>query len=417
MPPAKSRAVVDDARSETSVANLKDRFASGAATSKLKKTTANASNGLASSSKAIAVTAPVTVPAAASSTAVESEPELPHIDWASMPVHYLHSYRSAYRLQLPSSFTQSHAELLYKSCDIAFRAPSQVLARKKAHDLKSYRRKQAQLNSNSRAAANGVSKSTRGSRTRDKDKDSNTDTSSRDGRRRTNNGKEKATNDEVSARLTVEAPPSPTSHPSNQDSLSNPADNASRTSRLTPLEQQQQVETDDPNVIPSTLNQADPESTILGSQSPGSLATSIRKHFNAQQLNEAETIARFTYVVRQQGSNTHSRMLPLAHRLGILPLPTLGAASSTVTAGSSTAAAASVLSGLPAAAPPTSSRPNTHYSVLTSTATSTMGGNHTQVEGSYGDGSGWIMGTTSCGRQMRTPGEGGGGTFRLRFRP
>jgi hypothetical protein len=42
--------------------------------------------------------------------------------------------------------------------------------------------------------------------------------------------------------------------------------------------------------------------TYLGPREPPShLATSVRKHFNAQQLHEAETIARFIYVVQQGG--------------------------------------------------------------------------------------------------------------------
>ena len=332
-----------------------------------------------------------------------------------MPVHHLHSYRSAYRLQIPPSFTQSHADLLYKSCDLATRAPSQVLAKKKAHDLKIYRRKQAQLNSNTRAATNGVSRGTRGSRTRDKDKDSNTDTASRDGRRKNNNGKEKDTSNDPSTQLVVEVPPSPTSHPSIQDSHSNSADNVSGISRLTPIEHRQPDDAqEDLYTISASLNQSNPELTILESQSPAFLATSIRKHFNAQQLNESETIARFTYVVRQQGSNTHSRIQPLAHRLGILPPSlTLGHPTTAAPAGLLAAAPGAMFTG----ASSTSTKPGIHHSPLALTATSTLGGNNIQAEGSYGDGSGWIMGTTSCGRQVRMPGEGGGGTFRLRFRP
>ena len=44
-----------------------------------------------------------------------------------------------------------------------------------------------------------------------------------------------------------------------------------------------------------------------------------------------------------------------------------------------------------------------------------MSGNEIEVEGSYGDGKGWTMSTTSHGRQVRI-GEDDG-AFRLRFRP
>lgn len=40
-------------------------------------------------------------------------------------------------------------------------------------------------------------------------------------------------------------------------------------------------------------------------QNPQHLAAAVRKHFNAQQLNEAETIARFIYVARSSASRDH----------------------------------------------------------------------------------------------------------------
>lgn len=79
MPPAKPRVVLDDARSETPAANLKDRVVSGAATFKSRKTAANTTHGVNSSSKAGTVTASATVPAVTSNAAAESEPELPHV--------------------------------------------------------------------------------------------------------------------------------------------------------------------------------------------------------------------------------------------------------------------------------------------------------------------------------------------------
>jgi len=79
MPPAKPRVVLDDARSETPAANLKDRVVSGAATFKSRTTAANATHGVTSTSKAGTVTTLATVPAVTSNAAVESEPELPHV--------------------------------------------------------------------------------------------------------------------------------------------------------------------------------------------------------------------------------------------------------------------------------------------------------------------------------------------------
>jgi len=54
----------------------------------------------------------------------------------------------------------------------------------------------------------------------------------------------------------------------------------------------------------STLSSATTSSTYLGRREPAThLANSIRKHFNAQQLSEADTIARFIYVVQQHGKS------------------------------------------------------------------------------------------------------------------
>ena len=54
----------------------------------------------------------------------------------------------------------------------------------------------------------------------------------------------------------------------------------------------------------STLSSATSSSTYLGRREAAThLANSIRKHFNAQQLSEADTIARFIYVVQQHGKS------------------------------------------------------------------------------------------------------------------
>ncbi|RMZ85109.1 hypothetical protein DV738_g125, partial [Chaetothyriales sp. CBS 135597] len=41
----------------------------------------------------------------------------------------------------------------------------------------------------------------------------------------------------------------------------------------------------------------------IGKQPPASLATAVRKHFNAQQLNEATVVSRFTYIAKHAHSD------------------------------------------------------------------------------------------------------------------
>lgn len=181
------------------------------------------------------------------------------------------------------------------------------------------------------------------------------------------------------------------------------ADQSGTTSASNQADTDMTSQTDtDPYIIPPTLNQQDPESTILGSQHPYSLANTIRKHFNAQHLNEPETISRFTYVVRQQGCSTHSRTFSTAQKpaASIIP-PTI----------SLNADGSSLIT-------PISANPNkTPHSSLLTGPTSHLGGGQVQVEGSLGDGNGWVIG--SMGREIKLgdAGGGGGGTFRLRFRP
>lgn len=415
MPPARSR-VADDARSEVSFTTSKDRAISGTVTSKVKKVASTAPNGVASSSKTPILASNAVTARLMASGPAEEQHEAPHVEWSSLPIHALHSYRSAYRLQIPSSYPKPHAELLYKSCDIALRSPSQCLARKKAHDLKLYRKKQLD-HSSGRVQTNGIAKSTKTSRTKDlivkrKEKDNDTDMSNLPS-------------------ILIEEPPSPTSHPSQQDSSSipNTADNVSRKSPTISTGTAQLEEEPGEEIVPPSLNQADPISTVIGSVSSTSLATSIRTHFNAQQVNEAETIARFTYVVRQQGSSTTPRTQPLSQRGGILPLPSTTAESIASVAANTRAAAlnaamnatsastsgtATAVAGSGNAAEKGKANAHTAHSLSVQRV---LGGNHIEVEGSYGDGQGWIMGTTSCGRQVRIVDGGGTGTFRLRFRP
>lgn len=331
------------------------------------------------------------------------------VDWSSFPINALHNYRSAYQIQTPSAYTQPHADLLYRSCELALRAPSQVVARKKAYDLKQYRKQQAQQR---RLQTNGVSKNK----------------SARPKESRGNNTRKKDTAGEGDSTLQppIDEPPSPNSnsHPSLQDTGSNPSDGASRQSPTASLEHEDSANVEDPNIVPLSLNQRNPEATTIGSVSPTSLATSIRKHFNAQQLNEAETIARFTYVARQQGSSVTSRTQALTQRIGTTPLPHTIAENIALTAElakldqiSANNLATNALNGsgttsVPAAVPKSSA--HSAHSIAT---TRTLGGQHIEFEGNYGDGQGWIMGTTSCGRQVRVQDGGGVGAFRLRFRP
>lgn len=286
--------------------------------------------------------------------------------------------------------------------------------------MKVYRRKQTQQTSNSRTRANGVSKDTKSTRTRDNE------TGGKRG-----NGKDKNADHDTTdtPMVSIEEPPSPTSHPSQQDFSSNPADITSRTSRHSPTVStagHQPQPDEDLDTIPPSLNQEAPEHTVVGSLSPNSLATSIRTHFNAQQVNEAETIAKFVYVVRQQGSTTAPRIQPLSQRLATLPLPQTTAESIATVASNASGAVLNTLTAMSTAAtgnaPPSTaadkSKANAHTAHSLS-APRLLGGNHIEVEGSYGDGHGWIMSTTSRGRQVRIEDGGGGGlgTFRLRFRP
>lgn len=444
MPPARGRVAAEDAPSDIAMNNSKDRVTSVIGAIKSKKPPTNVANG----SFALSKTATVSVPSSGVASrpagpTADSEQDHPHvcllyarypcessvfksfnlyswitaylyskqIDWLTLPMGSLQAYRSTYRLQIPSAYTRPHAELLYNSCELALRAPSRVLARRKAQDLKLYRKSQVQRSRDTRPNINGVSKSSKSIRSKDKE-------------RKSSRRKERvlAGAESGSAPDSIEAPPSPNSHPSQQELAS--ADDGSKTSRTASIEPNEEPVV----TIPPTLNQSNPEATILGPTSANILATSIRKHFNAQQLNEADTIARFSYVVRQQGSVYSSRIQPLVQRTGQLPPTTAELIANTATQATRSAASASSgsipVTVIPAAvkgagAPiTTASTKNSTHIAHSLAAPRTLAGNHIEVEGSYGDGNGWIMGTTNCGRQIRmSDSGGGGGTFRLRFRP
>jgi hypothetical protein len=167
----------------------------------------------------------------------------------------LHTYRTAYKLSTPSSYTHPHAELTYNSSRIALRSPSAVLARRRLRDLKHKRRK---------STANDTSKDTNISKEKEKD-----DTAS------SNNANEY-----------ILKPPSPP-RPSTQ------------------------FQTIEAAPSPSTIHAQPTLSTIsevhIGRQPAAALSNIVRKHFNAQQLSEAETVARFAYVARQTRSPENVR--------------------------------------------------------------------------------------------------------------
>ena len=174
-----------------------------------------------------------------------------------MAVPILRTYRIAHRLRVPAAFTHPHADVTYKSSDIAKRAPSVVYYRRKLHERQLQKRKlrQTQPQTNGTSKANG---------TRPKEKSKAKDTTYR------------PWNTSLSIAQSIE-PPDPSHSLSEQDHSS---------------------------ISSTTL------STYLGPRLPAShLAAAVRKHFNAQQLvgGEADTIARFIYVVQQNASSRQVR--------------------------------------------------------------------------------------------------------------
>lgn len=171
-------------------------------------------------------------------------------DWATMATPMLRSYRVAHRLPVPSAFNHPHAEITYVSSELARRAPSAVHARRKLRDQNNQRRKLQPPHTN------GVGKSGR-SKGKDKEK-------SKGG----NPEKENTAGTATSIAQSIE----PADQGAEQDAHPPPS--------------------------PSTASAA----IYLGPREPASqLASTVRKHFNAQQLSEADTIARFIYVVQQNG--------------------------------------------------------------------------------------------------------------------
>ncbi|RMD40634.1 hypothetical protein DV735_g4500, partial [Chaetothyriales sp. CBS 134920] len=216
MAPSRPQRTVEDLRSETAstILNSKEKSA-------LAATSTN--GGVSKQKKATAV-----------------------IDWTSVSVAVLHTYRTAHRLPTQSSHSHPHADLIYKSSRTALRSPSAVLVRQKLRDLKHQRRKAARQP----AHHSGNKARGRGGAEKDRDRDSSSNSDSH------------TPSDNPSASPDADA-----------DASSTPAADQSPPR---------------PTIIPE----------YIGKQPPSSLATAVRKHFNAQQLNEATVVSRFTYIAK-----------------------------------------------------------------------------------------------------------------------
>ncbi|OAP59752.1 hypothetical protein AYL99_04754 [Fonsecaea erecta] len=258
MPPARGRNV-DDSRSETSstITNQKEKAvlgpAGGSGVSKGKRFASGLN--IPSAGNKTPMNGNGTAPPAATPAATEGDkdPNLPQTEWTTMSVPILRSYRIAHRLHVPAAFNYPHAEVTYKSCDLALRAPSAVHYRRKQHELQLQRRKQRQSKQTT-----GTGKSHR-SKDRDKEK-----------------GKIKGA--------------------AHTDKLSSIAPSIAQTA------DPPEVTSDQGHGTPPSPSSSSSTTTNLGPREPASnLATAVRKHFNAQQLSEADTIARFIYVVQQNG--------------------------------------------------------------------------------------------------------------------
>jgi Sin3 binding region of histone deacetylase complex subunit SAP30 len=190
-------------------------------------------------------------------------------DWNTLPPSILRSYRNAYHLPTATAYINPHAELIYKSSRTALRAPSSVLARRRLRDLKHQRQKAA-------AATNGSSHASTNGKLKSKGKDKH---------------KEQDPDADPQPDTNFLKPPSPNPNPHSgpSRSLDGTSDASPPTSQLHLL----------------SNNAIQPE--YIGRQTPVSLATAVRKHFNAQQLSEAETVARFAYVVRQTRNRESTR--------------------------------------------------------------------------------------------------------------
>jgi hypothetical protein len=134
MPPARR---VDDSRSETSqstMANFRNTTQNGISKTKKPTNTSTIPSNLSR------ISANTNIPH-------DTDPNLPRTNWTSFPTPVLHAYAFTHRLPIPAPYTHPHAELLYKSSEVALRSPSQVAARRKLHDLKAARRRDSTVGS------------------------------------------------------------------------------------------------------------------------------------------------------------------------------------------------------------------------------------------------------------------------------
>ncbi|KAK6383626.1 hypothetical protein LTS17_002918 [Exophiala oligosperma] len=258
---------VDDSRSETSstVTNQKEKALLGPHTtsssgvSKSRRTAANAHGAGGSSNKAAAANSGAAAAATATSSSAapvgtEKDGNLPKTDWNTVPTSILRTYRVAHRLSVPSTLNHPHADLTYNSSSVALRAPSAVQARRRLREQK-HRRRQSNLQRQTNGTTSGKNGGGGGGGSKGTErggKDGVVATSSSSG------GNETAVPDHTS-----------------EEQASTSSGSAAAASTST---------------------------TFLGPREPPShLANSVRKHFNAQQLSEADTVARFIYVVQQNG--------------------------------------------------------------------------------------------------------------------
>ncbi|RVX67291.1 hypothetical protein B0A52_09329 [Exophiala mesophila] len=258
MPPAQ-RKTVDDSRSEassiipTNQRDLKNTSAPTAASTVSKSKRPAANSASVTSQKGPLATGPNTTSAASTSTQSSQTSD----DWTSAPNTFLRTYRIAHRLPVASTFAHPHADIIYKSSHLALRSPSAVQARRKQHEQKRQKRKSATVQVNGSAGLKS--------------------TKTKSGQRTDKMSLKDSTLDDVS---------SSTTNPVVARSIETP-DATGRSES-------------NPSHLPSSPNSV---STLYSAprEPAAHLAAAVRKHFNGQQISEAETIARFTYVVTQAG--------------------------------------------------------------------------------------------------------------------
>lgn len=167
------------------------------------------------------------------------------------------SYRTAYQIPTASCYFHPHADIIYNSSQTALRAPSAVAARRRMHE---FRQQQRNASKNGSAAGKKKAKATT----------STAKTASDESTTKASNGMLAA----VAEQGSTDSPaPSHASLAGTQQPPNYP---------LPPPEQ-------------------------ITRQTPAALAQTLRKHFNAQQLNEMDTVAKFLYVVKDNNTRAGVR--------------------------------------------------------------------------------------------------------------